>query len=250
MSVGGRVKYLLDSHGHSLRKAQEITGVSHETIRRITNGWEGPTLIEYIRRIAKGYRSRGYHVDEKSLMEGLDPKGDFEWTIHQSPFSQRLEMVMMSLQDRVRLTLDFLRAKYPSVCRIETLAAASGLNTADLARILTRWQSRPPERTTAIAIAYGIHRLTDISMMWFNHGWLDGSEMSQPFIGRVSLFCTRLNPKSSWHSNAYIPNLLDIMRSEISKACQKGKTSSLASSITLPSNQSRLTQVDNLRSGR
>ncbi len=207
MSVGGRVKHLLDSHGHSLRKAHEITGICHETIRRIINGWEGPTLIGYIRRIAEGYRAQGYHVDETSLMEGLDPKGDFEWTIRQAPPLNRLEMVVMSVQERVRLALDFLRARYPKVCAPELLTTASGLRKDEF----DRWRSRPSDLVTTLALATAVNHLTGISKEWFTDGWLKAEAIEEPFLDRVCRLASRAQGSSRFVSNR-IPELLQAVR--------------------------------------
>ncbi len=214
MSVGRRLKHLLDSHGHSLRKAQEVTGVCHETIRRIINGWEGPTLIHYVRQIAGGYRAQGYQVDEKALMEGMDPRGDFEWTIRQAPPVQRLELALMSIQDRVRLALDFLKAKYPSVCRHEVLATASGLQRDELESLLCRWGRRPPDLVTALALATAVSHLTGLPKKWLVAGWLQTEQVEDPFADRICRVFAKAQGSGRCAADR-IPRLLEILRRKV-----------------------------------
>lgn len=206
MSLAARVKHLLDKNGHSFRTAQKRTGVSYETIRRITKGEYGPGVEQHVRRIAQGY-----NISEKALLEGLDPCGDFEWTIQQAPAVQRLDFLMTSSQERLRLTLDFLRGKYPSVVTIELLAAASGLATADLETILSRWEARQPDLTTTTAICQGIHRLTGISASWFSHGWLKAETPTKAFRDLSSRVIFRATGRSKRHSPERTPKLLKLI---------------------------------------
>jgi transcriptional regulator with XRE-family HTH domain len=210
LAVGRRVKHLIDSHGHSLRQAEAITGVSYETIRRVINGYEGPTLVYQVTKIANGYK-----VDPKALLEGLDPKGDFEWTIHQLPPGQRLEMAMMSLHERVRVTLSFLRDKYPSVCRVEVLAPVSGLQPDELDTIMRRWAIRPPDLRTTLDIARGISRLTSISMSWLVHGWIAQEEAQRPVTERIARLCFRVTQRSKQHIPDRTRTVLQLVRSAI-----------------------------------
>jgi transcriptional regulator with XRE-family HTH domain len=186
VSVGKRIKHLLDTHKHSLRQAEKRTGVSYETIRRICNGYEGPTVHYYVRKIAQGYG-----INERALLEGLDPKGDFEFTIHHAPPDQRLDLMIMSRQERLRLTLDFIRSKYPSALPIPVLEVDSGLETQELAALIARWQQRPPDRVTTLAISRGVSRLTGIPMKWFLAGWLDAETPEKPFADRACRLCSK-----------------------------------------------------------
>lgn len=206
MAVGRRVEHLLDSHGHSLRQAEAITGVSYETIRRIIKGYEGPTLGYNVTRIANGYK-----IDPKALLDGLDPKGDFEWTIHQAPPGQRLEMVMMSLHERVRLTLSFLTDKYPSVCGHDLLATASGLHVNQLDAVVRSWATKPPDLSTTNAIARGISRLTKISISWFLCGWLPQETVEQPFVERACQLCVGVTRLSKRHTAERTRTLLQLV---------------------------------------
>lgn len=185
MSLGMRVQQLIDGRGHSLREAEEVTGVSRETIRRIIKGYCGPTADFYAKRIAKGYG-----VPERALLEGMDPKGDFEFTITQAPSAQRLEFLLMSRQERVRLAIDFLQAKYREVCSIDLLAAASGMSSDELRDVLSRWELRVPDLATSTALALGISRVTGISSTWFTHGWVSSEHVSSVFTGHICRLCT------------------------------------------------------------
>lgn len=195
MSIAMRVKSLLERHGDSFRTAAKKTGVSYETIRRIVNGYDGPTLSYHVIRIA-----HGYGIGEKSLLEGLDPKGDFEWTIHHSPPTQRLDFLMMSRPERVKLTWDFLRAKYPSAVTLPLLAAASGLHETVLTGIMSRWDSRHPDINTTMALANGLHRITGISLFWFDQGWLEIERAGKSFPDRLAQLCLRSADQSRRHT--------------------------------------------------
>lgn len=210
MSVGRRVKHLIDSHGHSLRQAAALTGQSYETIRRIINGYEGPTLVYNVTKIANGYK-----VSPKSLLEGLDPKGDFEFSIQQGSAYQRLDMMAMSPQERLRLTLDFLQARYRSVSTVDVLAAVSGMENSELESILSDWESRQPDLTTTLAIARGIHRLTRISMSWFVCGRLEQESGSKPFVERCCQLLVQATKGSKKHSAGRTQALLQVVEATV-----------------------------------
>jgi|GEM_PF-3048013 len=207
MSLGMRIDQLITSHGDSLRDAEIKTGVSRETIRRLIKGYRGPTAEHHAKQIA-----RGYGVPEKALLEGLDPKGDFEWTITQASPSERLEYVMMTRQERVRLTLDFLTAKYPAICALELLSAASSMTEPALATLLARWESRTPDLATATLLAQGLSRLTGISMSWFTFGWVSGAKAGAAFSGRACQVCVTTAPRSSRHSAQRTQQMLNLLR--------------------------------------
>lgn len=167
MSVANRLKRLLDLHGHSYAKAEEITCVSRETIRRIANGEQPPKLPIYLRKIAAGYG-----VDEFMLLEGATPKGEFEWTVRHSSPAQRLEWLLMSQAGRVKLTLDFLRARYPQLVPPRVLAAAARISEHEVLNLVDRWEIVPPDRRVALDLAHMLHSLTGISLAWFLWGGL------------------------------------------------------------------------------
>lgn len=176
MSVANRLKRLLDVNGHSYAKAEEVTGVSRETIRRIANGEEPPKLASYLSKIAAGY-----NVDKAALLEGATPKGEFEWNIRQAPAAQRLEWLLMPPAGRVKLTLDFLRVRYPDAVNPKALAAAAGMSESNLRNMLERWEVTPPDRQVASDIANTLSALTGISQAWFQWGglsdaWTEGAE--------------------------------------------------------------------------
>lgn len=167
MSVGGRVQELLDSHGHSYAKAEEVTGVCRETIRRICLGFKSPKLRKYIRQIANGCR-----VDELAILEGASPKGEFEWFIRQAPPNLRLSWLKMAPAQRVKLTLNFLKTKYPDKVSVAVLAIACGKSEAQTFALLEKWSMNPPDRQTALTVGKAINRLTGIPMCWFTKGRL------------------------------------------------------------------------------
>lgn len=176
MSVANRLKRLLDVNGHSYAEAEKQTGVSRETIRRIANGQEPPKLSVYLHRIAAGYG-----IEEAALLEGATPKGEFEWNIRHAPPAQRLEWLMLSQAGRVKLTLDFLRVRYPQLALTHVLAAAAGLSELDFRSLLERWEFSPPDRRVAVELANALHAITGISLSWFRWGgladtWQEGTE--------------------------------------------------------------------------
>lgn len=167
MDAGGRVQELLDSHGHSYAKAEEITGVSRETIRRICLGHKPPKLHKYIRQIAKAYG-----LDELSLLEGASPKAEFEWNIRRATAGQRLDWLLMTPAQRLKMTLRFLQVKYPSTVAVSVLASAWGKTQIEVCSLLEKWITSPPDRQTAHNLAGAIHGLTGIPMSWFSKGRL------------------------------------------------------------------------------
>lgn len=65
MSIDGKLRQLLDMHGHSYSDAERITGVCRETVRRLANGHRPPKTPKYLKEIAQGYG-----IDYLALMEG------------------------------------------------------------------------------------------------------------------------------------------------------------------------------------
>ncbi len=184
MSVGSRVQHLLDSHGHSYAQADQLTGVSRETIRRICIGHNPPKLRFYLRKVAQGYG-----IDELSLLEGASPKGEFEWIIRHAAPGQRLEWALMTRSQRVKVTLDFLMRKYPEKVTTKLLASACGRPELAICTLLARWRVSPPDRRTADLVAEAIHGLTEIPVSWFRSGQVAG-QWVDPLAGlpRVSRF--------------------------------------------------------------
>jgi transcriptional regulator with XRE-family HTH domain len=168
--AGMRLKRLLDLHGDSYANAQEKSKVSRETIRRMVNGEEPPKMALYLRQIALAYG-----IDEFALLEGATPKGEFEWNVHHASPAQRLEWLMLSRAERVKLVLDFLRLRYPQYVAPKMLAAATGLPEAELRSLLERWEISPPDRKVAGDLVDALHGLTGISLSWFHWGGLAGN---------------------------------------------------------------------------
>lgn len=195
MSLAIRVKTLLDRHGDSLRKAQQRTGVAAETIRRILKGYEGPSVVVHVRRIAEGYG-----LEEKALLEGMDPRGDFEWTIQHAPPAQRMEFLMMTIPERVQLAVSFLQARYSAVLSPTLLAAASGLTDEHLDSLLSNWTSKTMDISTSMALAQGIGRLIGISPEWFRFGWIGTESASSLVKDRLSGFASRVAHKARRHT--------------------------------------------------
>lgn len=167
MSVATRLRRLLEVNGHSYAQAEKVTGVSRETIRRMVNGQQPPRMAIYLRRIATGYG-----IGELTLLEGATPKGEFEWHVHHASPAQRLEWLMMSQADRVKLTLDFLRVRYPQSVAVLPLAAAAGMPETRLRALLEGWEFSTPDRQVAGDLARAVHGLTGISLAWFQWGGL------------------------------------------------------------------------------
>lgn len=189
MSVGARVRQLLDSHSHSYLEAAKRTGVSHETIRRIVMGHEPPKLRLYLRKIAAGYG-----VEELALLEGASPKGEFEWAIRHAPLSQRLEWMLMSPAQRVKLTLTFLGQRYSSAITPKMLAAACGMDPSEVTEILGCWELRMPDRVTCLELSEAVHGLTGISLTWMRSGRIVGREDILPYLARFCCFTTQPAP--------------------------------------------------------
>ena len=176
MSVDNRLKRLLDVNGDSFASAEGKTGVSRETIRRMVNGQRPPKMAAYLRQIAKGYG-----IDEFALLEGATPKGEFEWSVRHASPAQRAEWLMLSRAGRVKLTVDFLRMRYPDLVTPRLLATAAGMPEPELRCLVDRWEISPPDRRVADDLAQALHSLTDISMSWFTWGglsdrWQEGAE--------------------------------------------------------------------------
>lgn len=173
MSIDGKLRQLLDMHGHSYAEAEKVTGVCRETLRRLANGHKPPKTPQYLKEIAEGYK-----VEHLWLMDSATPKGEFEWSIRHAPPSQRLEWMLMTPAQRVKVTLDFLKARYPDRVSFTMLATACGMTESELVGLLQRWQTTPPDRIVALEVAKAIHGLTGISRSWFLTGrfsedWLE-----------------------------------------------------------------------------
>lgn len=175
MAVADRLRHLLEAQGHSLADAQRVTGVSRETIRRMVNGETPPKMIIYLRKIAAGYG-----LADVELLEGASPKGEFEWNIRHASPEQRLEWLLMSKYRRVKLALDFLRARCPQTIAPRILASALGTTEANLRNMLDRWEVSPPDRRVVEDLAQAIHGLTGISLSWFQWGGLAGTWKEGP----------------------------------------------------------------------
>lgn len=195
MSVGQRMQAFLNIHGHSYREAEAITGVSNDTIRRICKGYFGPTTPYQIGRFVAGYQAAGFQIEEKGILEGQDPRGDFEWTIRHTPAGQRVGYIGMPVHRRVRLTLSWLAARYPAVCDARALAAASGLEVSQVAALLHAWESAVPDSTTALELAKGVHRLTGISLSWFRFGWLESESPKRSLVEGARQACSGARSK-------------------------------------------------------
>lgn len=196
MSVASRVRRLLDCHGDSYARAEKRTGVGRETIRRIVNGQQPPRLLHYLRQLA-----RGYGLDNLALLEGATPRGEFEWNVRNASPAQRLEWVLMELTERVKLTLDFLRSRYPEIIAPSILAAASGVTEQQLRTMLERWESHPPDRAAAVDVAEALHCLTGISRSWFYWGglapeWSSAKERVSRLYILAKTTATEVNPKA------------------------------------------------------
>ncbi|HEY3365734.1 MAG TPA: helix-turn-helix transcriptional regulator [Symbiobacteriaceae bacterium] len=189
MSVGHRLQAYLDKLGHSYRDVERIAKVSRETVRRICNGYDGPTIEYQVKKIVRGYQAAGFDLNEDYLFEGRNPKGDFEWMIGHAGTGQRIAYLSMTIQQRVRLTVTFLGARYPTLCEPERLSVASGLDPKIVERVLTTWERQPPDVETALALARGITRLTEICRNWFRCGWLDTESPSRALVEGAGQAC-------------------------------------------------------------
>lgn len=203
MSVANQLRQLLETHGDSAVAAARRSGVARETIRRILNGHKPPKLPLYLRKIALAYG-----LDERALLDGASPRGDFEWQIRHAPATQRLEWFLLSPAQRLKMTMHFLQAKYPTVIRAKVLAAGCGMSERQFLCLLRRWELHPPDRVVALELAEILHSLTGISRSWFvqgslSPGWQEGSK-----------FLTRVFPLAQpvWKQcAATVPSLLERM---------------------------------------
>ena len=106
MKSGQRVKCLMERYGDTVEKAAARTGVPKSTLHRITQGSEA-NLNRWLPKIAAGYG-----VALEYLQGGSDPRMDFEWSIRSASSRERFEFCLMTIQERVYLTIEFLMSSY------------------------------------------------------------------------------------------------------------------------------------------
>lgn len=176
MTTAQRIKYLMDKHCHSVREASRKTGVPKTTLLRLLEGSEA-NLSKWVSFIA-----RGYEVDPDALLGGKDPRSDFEWSVRRASCRERFDMVLMTMQERLRMTLDFLTKAYPRRCSLVQIAGASGLALRDVEVLRAIWEQTPPDLVTAKALALGIVEVTGIPGVWFLYGLLE----DEPTFTRLS----------------------------------------------------------------
>lgn len=206
MSAGEKVRQLLETHGHSYAEAERLTGVCRETIRRIVLGQKPAKLPKYLREIAGGYG-----LDVGVLLEGASPKGEFEWMVRQASNAQRLEWLLLSPAQRVKLTLDFLTARHPNALPPKVMATASGMTEMEYRRLLERWESHPPARAVALDLASTVHALTGISLTWFQWGGL--SEDWQDGTARVRRLSSLARPAKAKESAQHVSCVMELLAS-------------------------------------
>lgn len=166
MTTAQRVRLLLTRNGDSIRDAARKSGLSKSTVARIIDG-SAANVDKWVKQLAQAYK-----VDPNSLIGGLDPKSDFEWSIRRADLRERFEMVLMTLQDRVRLTMEFLDRNYPNRFSFNHVVAASGGNREELLGQISRWDSIPVDLQVARLLAKTVERLTAMDARWFDDGLL------------------------------------------------------------------------------
>lgn len=167
MNTAQRVKVLLDRHGDNICEAAAKTDVPKSTLHRILQGSRA-NLHKWVPKIAQAYS-----VQPESLMGEHDSKADFEWSIRHSVPRERFEMCVMTVQDRVRMTLHFMLHISGQPCSLAQVAIASTLGLAEVTRLIALWRHIPPDLVTTRLLISGIHTLAGISLAWFNTGALD-----------------------------------------------------------------------------
>lgn len=166
--VGTRVAKLRSAHGDSLREAALRTGVSHTTIARIEKGEVTGSFHSTLRKIAEGYG-----VKVEFLLNGRDPRQEFEFSIRRLSPSERNKLYFVAPRTRTKMVLDFLSAEYGPEFSLEHLAMQIGLDGSRFAELLANWNSADTSEDVYIKVAESLSRLTGISSHWFHWGALD-----------------------------------------------------------------------------
>lgn len=174
VQVGRRVAKLRSAHGESLREAAIRTGVSHTTIARIEKGEVTGSFHSTLRKIADGYG-----VKVEYLLNGRDPRQDFEFSIRRLTTEERSRLYFVSPRTRVKMVLDFLIAEYPSEFPVEQIALAIGFDVRTFQALLDQWNTADLPEEANIRISEALSRLTGISSHWFRWGAL-GAEPAEP----------------------------------------------------------------------
>lgn len=167
MTTAQRIRHVLIKHGDSVRKASQKTGIPKSTLCRLLEGSEA-NLGKWIAMLAATYQ-----VDPNSLVGGQDPKSDFDWSVRCASSRERFDMVTMTVQDRVRMTLEFLARTYPRRCSALQIALVAGMGPREVETLLASWDQVPPDLTTTKILSHAINTLTGISARWFDYGLLD-----------------------------------------------------------------------------
>lgn len=166
MSVAERVRAIRETHGDSIRDAEQRTGISRGTLHRMELGYAPRDLRATVERFAAAY---GISVDE--LLAGQTPRGILEWRIRRLDRRERLRLVMIGLQGRVYLALEFLQDQFSSQLDLQRLSIASSLPRVEVETAIRNWRLSEPDRKTAEHIAAGIHAGFGISLDWMLTGY-------------------------------------------------------------------------------
>lgn len=183
MTTAQRVKLLLERHGDSIRDAARKSGLSKSTVSRILDGSAG-NLDKWVRQMAEAYG-----VDPTSLTGGLDAKADFEWSIRRASPRERFEFLLMTLPERVRITLDFLARQYPDRFPARQVAAAAGLTPDQFSQAVSRWDHTPPDLQTARSLANAIECLVQLDPRWFECGLLSDEASLEALVPTIMRGC-------------------------------------------------------------
>lgn len=174
MQVGKRIAKLRASHGESLREAAIRTGVSHTTIARIEKGEVVGSFHSTLRKIADGYGVR-----MEFLLNGRDPRHDFEVAVRRLPPEERSKLYFAPARTRIQMVLDFLVAEYPSEFSLDQVAAMAGCPEEDFEGFLQRWHANQLSDEANVRLAEALSRMTGITPHWFRWGSL-GADQAEP----------------------------------------------------------------------
>lgn len=185
LTTAQRIKRLLDRHGHSLREGARRTGVPRVTLARIMAGSEA-NIEKWVRRIAGGYG-----VEPASLLGGQDPADDLRWYVQRAPNRERFDMACMTLQERLRLTLEFLTVMYPQRDWEAQAAGIAGVRLPKGGSATALWEIMPPDLVTARAFAEGLRLLIGLPRVWFWLGLLEDEPGVDGLVGALPGACFR-----------------------------------------------------------
>lgn len=165
MTVGLRIQRLRLAHGHTLKDAEELTGVTRATLCRLENGARPPRFDGLVLQIA-----RGYGIDPQQLLR--DPVGDFAWAVLQMDPMHRLHLLRAGMARRTYVALRFLLNHCAGDVPLDELAAEAGLSRKRLSSLVASWHYNQPPQDMVERLAKALIKCIRLSPQWFRQGYL------------------------------------------------------------------------------